>query len=186
MKSESEENLLENARILQKIWLHRVFPIVFFSIMGKAKKLKVSKQNTVTTGEHQIHAISASHAKENRPINRWIKHHSLQWVHLETRLQEVRWQLQLGGTKIARGWTKMKWAIQSLWPPLHTNSEKLLWPCPHIGVSKIWWKVVLQFWELAPTPVGASQETKPHSSLNWKSMFEVFAQKETAWCWPFF
>ena len=65
MKSESEENLLENARILQKIWLHRVFPIVFFSIMGKAKKLKVSKQNTVTTGEHQ-HAVTP----KKRPINR--------------------------------------------------------------------------------------------------------------------
>ena len=31
---------------------------------------------------------------------------------------------------------------------------------------KCWWNVVLQFWELAPTWVGGSQETKPHSSTD--------------------
>ena len=157
MKSESEENLLENARILQKIWLHRVFPIVFFSIMGKAKKLKVSKQNTVTTGEHQQAVTS-----KKRPINRLN-------IPLSSgstwRPDCKRWDGSSNWEEQRSREDGRRWGEQSLWPPPHTNSEKLLWPCPHIGVTKIWWKVVLQFWELAPTPVGVSQETKPHSSL---------------------
>ena len=47
MKSEIKESL-ENARILQSRLAKAVF--LSDSIMGKAKKLKVSKQNTVTTG----------------------------------------------------------------------------------------------------------------------------------------
>ena len=75
----------------------------YFSIMGKAKKLKVSKQNTVTTGGHSFATPKTTHSIY---IN--IRFYLTQWVHLETRLFEGRRQLLLGGTKIGQGWTKMR------------------------------------------------------------------------------
>lgn len=76
---------------------------VFFSIMGKAKKLKVSKQNTVTTGGHSFATPKTTHSIY---IN--IRFYLTQWVHLETRLSEGRRQLLPVGTKIEQGWMKMR------------------------------------------------------------------------------